>query len=424
MGSWIYYRLNRLSTGAFVLACLVTLFPARADDWAFGLPNADAGWTKTDIDGGLALRKEFPTADDAGSALIHIMKPIPLASQDFVAGFAALAASIPELAREPALWRKTGVTAIGDTITVEERCCAIKGDVTISQTIAGIKGEDKLAFAVLVQTNLDKNASRETETTFQSIVRSWRLDPDGDGPALSPAEDGGGLEGAYMTFRSRFRPNGLGGMNVSLENKVIVFEPSGFYVGYIPPRDKEIAVHCREISSECGTYRLTGGGILSSPDRIEFNAPATEYLIFSRKEYPFAKEIDALEIGEARYRPLEPLVKGMRLSGLWRSANIASSETTSSAVVAASATTFIFKDDGSFIREGWSGASFSHEAANTRTGFTSAGRKPSRQGRYEIQGYYLILAGDDGQSETLTLFKPEKDSDKVLTINGQNYLKQ
>ena len=51
-------------------------------------------------------------------------------------------------------------------------------------------------------------------------------------------------------------------------------------------------------------------------------------------------------------------------------------------------------------------------------------RSPPESGRSPVNGCMLKLTGDEGKIERLSLLMPDKGSDKLLVINGSNYLKQ
>ncbi|OWV72672.1 hypothetical protein ATY76_07610 [Rhizobium sp. R339] len=54
---------------------------------------------------------------------------------------------------------------------------------------------------------------------------------------------------------------------------------------------------------------------------------------------------------------------------------------------------------------------------------TVSGERPGSSGRYRLSGYRLDLTDAAGKTESLSIFAPDKGSDGLLVINGQNYLK-
>ncbi|MGO4138830.1 hypothetical protein ACEQ6A_30385 [Rhizobium brockwellii] len=57
------------------------------------------------------------------------------------------------------------------------------------------------------------------------------------------------------------------------------------------------------------------------------------------------------------------------------------------------------------------------------SGWRKAGKEPGTSGRYKLSGYRLDLTDASGKTETMNMFEPDKGSDGLLVINGNNYLK-
>ena len=202
-----------------------------------------------------------------------------------------------------------------------------------------------------------------------------------------------------------------------------MFDRSGLMSRVVPPAAQDVPAYCRDEPFDCSTYRLLGGGFFSKPDHIETIEASSRYGILTRTNETFAHDGDGLKIGGLTYRHLPPLPKGTRLSGSWLYTYAAAGSMAMSSGGIAIQRGLSLGSDGHFSRTGWSGVSTTNESGGTTTGFTSSHKAPAQSGRYEIDGYHIILTGDDGTAETMVLFEPD-GSDKLLTINGDNYLKQ
>ncbi|MGO7785634.1 hypothetical protein ACC717_36975, partial [Rhizobium ruizarguesonis] len=78
---------------------------------------------------------------------------------------------------------------------------------------------------------------------------------------------------------------------------------------------------------------------------------------------------------------------------------------------------------GTFELAGWSGASMTNEIGGSQSCFTTSSNRPGASGRYKLSGYRLYLTDLSVKTETMSIFEPDKGSDGLLVINGNNYLK-
>ncbi|MBN9220795.1 MAG: hypothetical protein J0I79_22850 [Mesorhizobium sp.] len=401
--------------------------PATAAPLASGLmldePEPAHGWSEALAADGLVLTKKFPArraGDTPGGALIRFQKPVP-PKGDIAAGFDALIAGVPELARDSPLWQSHGITLSGDAITIKEWCCAHRGDFGLSQAVVGIEGRGRRAFATLTRINLGDDAKAEVDATFQRMVRSWRMAPEDAalGTILVPPKDAGGLSGLYTNFTSGMRANGFGGMMFYSENRVTLFDAGGLFSNAIPPARQDLSTYCREKPLACGTYQLKGGGFFSRPNRIAMMKLADLYGIFSTDERNLAASGKDLRIGDDTWKEVAPLKKGTRLSGSWTYSYAAAGSSGGQSGSVAVQRTLGLASDGRFSTSGWAGANVTNE----NSGVISSKDAPSTTGRYEIEGYNISLDGDDGNVKMLSFFEPQ-GSDAVLTINGSDYTRQ
>ena len=272
-----------------------------------------------------------------------------------------------------------------------------------------------------LRVNLGDDAKAEADSTFQALVRSWRMTPQDAalGATLIAPKSGGGLNGVYTKFTSGTRPNGFGGMAFYTENSVTYFGSNGLFSTEIPPQRQDLSAYCGEKPLACGIYELKGGGFFSKPNRIVMMQLADRYGIFSHEEKDIAASGDDLRIGDDSWKHVEPLAKGTRLSGTWTYNYAAGGSNAGQSGAVAVQRSISLTSDGRFTSEGWGGAS----VTNANSGVTSSKTAPPAAGRYAIEGYNIALKGDDGNTRTLSLFEPDA-SDEVLTINGSDYKKE
>lgn len=380
------------------------------------------GWTQRETREGMLLERSFaePARPRAapGKALIQIARPVPAGGSDLAAAMARMvAAGLPELASERPLLRGGGITTNGHAILYEDRCCGRRNGVSLGADYVAIASGETFQLLQLVQLSLGSEQKRETARQFDALVRSLRLAP-GDEPfQLRPPRGAGGLEGLYTYLNTGLRPNAFGGTDFYADNNVMLFDPSGLYSSEVPAGERNVAAHCREKPADCGFYRLTG-------DTIERLEVSNRYGLLTRDSQTFARRGEDLRIGETDYRRIAPLPAGTRLQGRWRYFFASSGSTATGSGSVAAERLLVLSSDGRFQRSGFSGASSSTETGGGTTGFTGGRQRPVTSGSYAIAGHRLTLTGDDGQVQVMSLFMPDKGSDKLLVIDGNNYLRQ
>lgn len=413
------------------LACLICILPladAHAEDVtlsgvAFSLP--DTGWERQEGSGSIILRRtwdrdEAAGRDEAGAALIQIL-PVTNAT-DFDASFDQLFGLFPELAEDDPLIDSEGRTVNGHDIRVELRCCTSQQDLTVSATLAGIATEGLGQYIMLIEMELHDEDSEVAEAAFSDIVRSVRFSSDEEAFALAPPEGAGGLEGIYTTLTSTLMPNVFGGLDFVAENRVLALDPGGLFSTVIPAGT--IPDHCASAPTDCGTYRLLGGGVFSSADTIEMAEVANEYGILEVSREPFSGGKEQLVIGDTTYDRVPPLSAGTTFEGTWRFFWASSGMTATSSGGVSSERILTLTPDGRFSLTGSTGFMSSFDGADATTSVAGTGADPLRSGTYRVEGYELMLIGEDGQTVTQSLFLPEPGSDELLVIGGDNYLKE
>ncbi|ANL44267.1 hypothetical protein [Rhizobium phaseoli] len=413
-----------------VLFCLLSCPQALAASADIGgltvtLPDAASGWRKAGKGDLFMLQKDFPETEDdkRGSALIQISKPLSGGRNSLPAGVKSFVASLPEMAKEDILIKHYGVTINGHDIRVEERCCVQQENVSISQIVVGVANDKRQAYLQLVLLNLKGDRSQSAEADFEALVRSVKLDPSDKDFDLVPASDDGGLDGVFTHLDTGVRPNVFGGVDFYSDSEITMFEPKGLFSTKLPKGGRSIVEHCRENPSDCGLYKLTGGGLFSSAGSIEMRSLTSAYGTIEIETKPLSKKGDDLVIDGDDYRAVPPFRDGATLDGAWVYTFASSGMTaTSSGSVAASNRLTLHKN-GTFERSRWSGASMTNEIGGSQSGMTASGDRPGSSGRYRLCGYRLDLTDATGKTESLSIFEPDKSSDGLLVINGNNYLK-
>ncbi|PDT11365.1 hypothetical protein [Rhizobium sp. M1] len=413
-----------------VLLCLFSCpqaFAAPADigGLTVTLPDAASGWRKAGKGDLFMLQKDFAdTGDDKrGSALIQISKPLAGGRNSLPAGVKTFVATLPDMAKEDILIKYYGVTINGHDIRVEERCCVQQKNVSISQIVVGIANDERQAYLQLVLLNLGGDRSQSAEAAFEALVRSVKLDPSDKDFDLIPASDDGGLDGVFTHLDTGVRPNLFGGVDFYSDSEITMFDPKGLFSTELPKGGRSMTEHCTENPSDCGLYKLTGGGFFSSAGSIETRSVTSAYGTIEIETKPFSKKGDDLVIDEDEYRAVPPFEDGATLDGEWVYNFASSGMTATSSGSVASSNTLTLRNNGTFERCRWSGASMTNEIGESRTGVTASGDRPGSSGRYRLSGYRLDLTDATGKTESLSIFEPDKGSDGLLVINGNNYLK-
>ncbi|NEJ18626.1 hypothetical protein GR247_00370 [Rhizobium leguminosarum] len=433
MGSAQFHWIGRgrLALGVILsLFCLVPCSPALAAPAEIGgltvtLPDAATGWRKAGKGNLFMLQKDFPETEDdkRGNALIQITKPLPAARSSLQAGMKTFVATLPDMAKEDILVKHYGVTVNGYDIRAEERCCVHQKNVSISQIVVGIAGDKQQAYLQLVLLNVNSDRSRSAEADFATLVRSVKLDPSDKDFDLVPAREDGGLDGVFTHLDTGLRPNVFGGMDFYSDSTIITFDPKGLFSTELPKGGRSITEHCKETPTDCGLYKVAGGGFFSSAGSIEMRSVTSPYGTIEIETKTFSKKGQDLVIADADHRAVPPFDEGTTLDGEWVSTFASSGMTATSSGSVASSHTLRLHRNGTFERTGWSGASMTNEIGGSQSGVTTSSNRPGASGRYKLSGYRLDLTDVSGKTETMSIFEPDKGSDGLLVINGNNYLK-
>ncbi|RWY66687.1 hypothetical protein EHI46_28735 [Rhizobium leguminosarum] len=433
MGNAQIDRVGRVRPGLGFILVLVSLLsspqsfaaPADIGGLTVTLPDAASGWRKAGKGNLFMLQKEFlETEDDKrGNALIQITKPLAAARNSLQAGMKTFVATLPDMAKEDILIKHYGVSVNGYDIRAEERCCVQQKNVSISQMVVGIAGDKRQAFLQLVLLNVSGDRSSGAEADFAALVRSVKLDPSDKDLDLVPTSGDGGLDGVFTHLDTGIRPNVFGGMDFYSDSTITIFDPKGLFSTELPKGGRSITEHCKETPTDCGLYKLVGGGFFSSAGSIETRSVTSAYGTIEIETKTFSKKGEDLVIAEADYRAVPPFDESTTLDGEWVSTFASSGMTATSSGSVASSHTLRLHRNGTFERTGWSGASTTNEVGGSKSGVTSSSNRPGASGRYKLSGYRLDLTDASGKTETMSIFEPDKGSDGLLVINGNNYLK-
>lgn len=416
--------LARIIPAAMLLCCLSVASSARAEVVAFEASRFEqpSGWERgaEAASGPWAVQRRFAPdrrGRDGGVAIIQIARPIPVSAGDAEALLARMTASFPELARaRPS--RADGITVNGHRLLHQTHCCGTRDGKRLGLEMVIITTDSRHHLLALVSLGLRGDARQQAREDFGALVRSFRP-TQADRPfGLEPPKGAGGLHGVFTHQETGLRPNAFGGMDFIAESRILVLDGSGLFGRAIPP-DNDLAAHCRAAPARCGIYRL-----LPENDRIEMTGVSGRLGMLRVRQEPFARQGDDIRIGRVLHRHIPPMPRGTTFDGTWRhfAASSGSGAFTSGGV--ASERTLTLTRDGRFHRTRWAGATFSSEVSGNRTGVGVSSRSPATSGRYEVEGYHLTLLGEDGQRERLTLIRPDPGSDRLLVINGGNYLRR
>lgn len=376
------------------------------------------GWTVQRDGKTVQLDRKFPEAKDErgeGIGAIRIIGPATEPPARFDANFMSVVNALPELAEEDPIVEADGQTPQGHRLRIDDRCCMRREGVSFSQIVAGFGAGRKQVFIHMMQANLRGDNAAQADADFAALVRSVRVRPRDAAFALVPKPGDGGLEGVFSRLETGLRPNVFGGMDFYAENHVLVLDPGGLFSTELPTGGQSLTRHCAQAPQDCGLYAVQG-------KRIQMRSVINDYGVMQTETTPFAQTRDGLTIDGQDHRRIPPV--GPVLDGEWNYTFASSGTMAGSSGSIAVERTLILRPDGTFRRQGWSGASTSNDMGSGTSGVTTSSRRPLEQGRYTISDYVLTLRGADGSTETLGIFAPDVGSDALLVINGANYLKQ
>ncbi|NGM20284.1 hypothetical protein G3576_09685 [Roseomonas stagni] len=393
-----------------LLAFLIAAPPALADSFAGLSFDPPPGWQRQEQPGGLMLSRELPADAGRGTprpgrALILLTRP----SADLATAMAAWVRTPEQLAQDRPRVRE-GETLGGGRMRIEERS---GGRPTMRAIHIGMEEAGRRALLLLVIVNPPREASRAAREEFAAMVRSLRLN--GDAPALTPPGPGR-LEGHFTRMQTGIRPNAFGGTDFTAEMQSLTFAPDGRFIAD-PPPPEGLAEACAIPRAGCGSYAVSGGTIVLREVEDEFGR-------VSRRSVPIAAAPSGLTIDGETWRRVEPFAPGTRLDGTWRYSFASSGSTGFSSGSVAVERTLALSRDGSWRRTGWAGGSSTTETGGGRSGVTTSAPRRESSGRYDLSGHVLVLRDAAGGEERLSIFRGDADSDRLLVIDGSNYLRR
>jgi hypothetical protein len=400
--------------------------PMTLGSMTFEAPDGAAGWKASPVKGGVVFQKEVRPKDGRGrkaAAIIQVLGPFAGSPATLDKGFETFVGLVKGMASERPMIKRDGRTSNGHRIRTDYRCCTDLKGLSAGQWTVGISSEKHQVAMALLGLELRGDAQDEVEAEFEAMVRSVVLEPTDKPFGVAPSTGDGGLHGVYTHLATGVRPNAFGGTDFYSDSEITVFDRSGLYATEIP-KGGDLAAHCRATPTDCGLYKLTGGGLFGGATQIEMRAVSDGFGTIEAETKPFARKGDDLSIDDGDYRLLKPFPAGTTFNGSWRYFFASSGTTAFSSGSVSGERILKLSPDGTFRRTGWSGASMTNDASGGTTGLTTGSRRPAASGRYEVSGHVMTLTGDDGRTERLSLVAPDRGSDKLLVIDGSNYLKQ
>jgi hypothetical protein len=419
------WRRGAAGASAVLALLLATGQPARPAETALGsarfdLPATFDDWTRREANDGLLFQRVYEPAGPRGRkgiAILLVAKPRP-ASGAFDTAFMQFVRGFKQVPTEgKPLTAKAGETLDGHPIRIEQRCCRSSDGLRMNAWFVGIAAGGSEHYLILLTLQLERDAEKPVREGFEALVRAYRPTRDDRGLVLAPKSGDGGMDGLYARTETRLMPNAFGGLDFTADQATLLFDKGGLFTTELP-RDGDIAGHCRTEVATCGTYALKGGWLSANRiDRVEIE---NAFGLVTRSSDAFTRTKDGIKIGDKTYATMPPFADGHRFSGTW-SHTFGSSGPTGSV---GGARTLTLSPDGRFTREGSTGFSSTGGAIDGGTTVAGHSRRPVQSGRYAVSGFRITLTDDAGGAESLSLFAPDRDKDKLLVIGGANYLKQ
>jgi hypothetical protein len=217
-------------------------------------------------------------------------------------------------------------------------------------------------------------------------------------------------------MQTGLRPNAFGGTDFIAEMESLTFARDGRLMAD-PPPPAGLEKACASWPRGCGTYAIAGGTITLREVEDEFGR-------VRRRSAAIATSPTGLTIDGVAWRRVEPFAPGTRLDGTWRYSFASSGSTAFSSGSVAVERTLSLSRDGTWRRTGWAGGSSSTETGGGRSGVTTSAPARDSSGRYELSGHVLALRDAGGREERLSIFRGDADSDRLLVIDGSNYLRR
>lgn len=248
-------------------------------------------------------------------------------------------------------------------------------------------------------------ASQETPDTIKNAGNQ----------ADDESSPGGGATALYVANILTLRPKTFGGIGYDYVNfnEFWLFLPNGTIYFGIPagsPADFDFSAACGAKPEKCGTYRTIGG-------RYEFE--------WRGQKVSFLKNAGAVPLGRTHsgqsgntvFRKIDA-GNNLKLDGVFarRSFTDLSSGTTGGNV--SGETRIAFSSDGRFAIRGFTGFT-------TQSGSTGATGSTGSEvgGTYTIRSNILFLRFENGREARLFFFRFPGEEEKVISINGVNYIK-
>ena len=254
---------------------------------------------------------------------------------------------------------------------------------------------------------------------FANIKTSARA-PKSSGRTPNTAGDSGGalssgisdlyvaniLESRFNAFNSTYQNLSYNLFWVLLPNGRVYFAPPQG-----DPRRFDYNSICRTAPNNCSTYQASGG-------TIKFT--------FRGKEISFSKGQNVVQIGRVVsgqnsgttvFRKIDS--GSVRLEGAFGRSSFTNTSSSVSSGGVSGDTVYRFTQDGRFAVSGFVG--FTSSGGNAGA---AGSQRSDGQGTYRISNNILELNFSDGRREQVFFFRAPGEEDKVISINGVNYLRR
>ena len=335
----------------------------------------------------------------------------------FDAAFRTFVNATKGLATERPLRHGDGVTVNGHRILWEMRCCNSSKAPGLTEWDVGIGAPGRNVLLKLMLARMSQEDEKAAVAAFQGLVRSLRPVATDRAFTFDPAP--GPLDGLYSRFQSSLMVNGMGGLNMTLDWHTLTFDRTGMFSRNLP-RGETLAAACARAPEQCGTYALSGEA--GGPQRLRMTEAGDGFGTLHTTEGPVVRKDDSIELDEALWVAAAPLPA--TLNGRWASSYAGGGSMAFSSTFISSYNDLTLTPDGRYKRTGGSSVSGSNTGGSVSTSYAGSTAQRVRAGRYRVEGYTLVLTGDDGQTEVMTAFAPSPGSDDILLLNGSHWRRE
>ena len=411
---------RRVLVWAAVCLGLAAPVPAAADPalFAWMLFDQPDGWVRDNKPGLMVLSRDgtAQAGKVPGRAIIMVASP-DATKGPFEAAFRTFVGASQALATEHPVRHGDGVTVNGHRILWEMRCCNSSKVPGLTEWDVGIGAPGRNVLLKLMLARMSREDEAAAVAAFQGMVRSLR--PVATDRAFTFDPTPGPMQGLYSHLTSLLMVNGMGGLDMTLTQHTLMFDRTGMFSRNLP-LGETLAAACARAPEDCGTYALLGDA--GGPQRLRMTEAADGFGTLHTTEEPLERKGGSIELDGTLWFAAAPLPAA--LNGRWASSYATGGSMAFSSTFISSYNDLTLMPDGSYKRTGGSSVSGSNTGGSVSTSYAGNTTQRVRAGRYRVEGYTLVLTGDDGQAEVMTAFTPSPGSDDILVLNGSNWRKE